>query len=174
MKKKGYRLLFAGISFYCCFILSSCKPSLFDVLTHGDIGYWKRTNYKGVLSFSKNDSIREILNGDLTPDYWYKRQKVKVCENSIYYSTINDNGTCNYICDGIDLVLSYSRNKITLVSMGGDFNNIDNTIKWRRIKNKEAKHRTDGAYIEADSLEDNIIVLYFNHPDYINIKKKAE
>lgn len=164
-KEIAYRLWFA--IFIVCSTLSSCKPSLFDVLTHGDVGYWARTWGVGVISFSKNDSVCADLYGDLSPETWLwsHRYKFKIKKNSINYAQLRYDGSGGDWWGHMDLVLSYSRNRLKLVHSRDYFTGIGYVTYYRRIKNKELKMRRDGTYIDIDSIYGHKITVIMASPE---------
>lgn len=125
--------------------LISCKQSLFQVITHNDVGYWTRywtpeDPYGAITEYSKKDSTAEHINEDWT----YFRKSVPLIGIWAIYGTKFriSNDTLFYYCEKNGKILdrgdtipviSYSKNTIVFKNKASEY------VTWHRIPNKLAK-----------------------------------
>ena len=121
--------------------LISCKQSLFQVITHNDVGYWKSEWSPLISEYSKKDSRVEDINEDWT--YFRKSgipligvwaiygTKFKITNDTIFHYC-ERNGKIVDIGDTIPVV-SYSKNTIVIKNRASQY------VTWHRIPNKYVK-----------------------------------
>lgn len=119
-------------------LFASCGQSLFQVLTHDDVGYWSHNwtfnePVGSIMEFTKKDSTMKYLDGnwnydDITPAYW--GLKFSISNDSLFWY-VNRNGCVRYY-DTLSIV-SYSRNTIVSQYEGTEY------VKLHRISTKYAQ-----------------------------------
>ena len=117
-------------------LFASCGQSLFQVLTHDDVGYWshnwtRKNPYGVIIEYSKRDSVMKFVDEDWTYswigsfDNIYGR-RFRIINDTIFEYVRKKN--VEYPLDTV-IVASYSKDRITL----------SNGYKWHRISTKYAQ-----------------------------------
>ena len=105
-KKQIIYLIITGLS------LISCRQSLFEVITHNNVGYWSRYDNGVITEYSKRDSSVKFLDDDWTyhthvPQLWGLKFKIA---NDTLFEYINRRG--NIIINKTIHVVGYNKNTL--------------------------------------------------------------
>ena len=125
-KKQIIYLIITGLS------LISCRQSLFEVITHNNVGYWSRYDNGIITEYSKRDSSVKFLDDDWT----YCKQgshdwglKFKIANDTLFFYTI---GRENIIMNETIPIVAYKKN---IIILKGDTS--EDVIWHRRIKKRQ-------------------------------------
>ena len=125
-KKQIIYLIITGLS------LISCRQSLFEVITHNNVGYWSRYDNGVIMEYSKRDSTIKYLDDDWTyhtevPQLW--GLKFKITNDTMFFYTIRRG---NIIMVDTTLIVGYNKNTLFIK------NKFSEDVIWhRRIKKKQ-------------------------------------
>ena len=122
-KKQIIYLIITGLS------LISCRQSLFEVITHNNVGYWSRYDNGVIMEYSKRDSIIKYLDDDWTYHTHVPWNKFKITNDTMFFYTI---GRENIIMNETIPIVAYKKN---IIILKGDTS--ENVIWHRRIKKKQ-------------------------------------
>ena len=105
-KKQIIYLIITGLS------LISCRQSLFEVITHNNVGYWSRYDNGVITEYSKRDSTIKYLDDDWTyhtevPQLW--DLKFKITNDTMFFYTIRRG---NIIMVDTTLIVDYNKNTL--------------------------------------------------------------
>jgi hypothetical protein len=125
-KKQIIYLIITGLS------LISCRQSLFEVITHNNVGYWSRYDNGSIMEYSKRDSTIKYLDDDWTyhthvPQLW--GLKFKIANDTLFEYTIRRG---NIIMNETIPIVAYKKN---IIILKGDTS--ENVIWHRRIKKRQ-------------------------------------
>ena len=126
-KKQIIYLIITGLS------LISCRQSLFEVITHNNVGYWSRYDNGIITEYSKRDSSVKFLDDDWT----YCKQgsqdwglKFKIANDTMFFYTISRRG--NIIMVDTTHIVGYNKNTLFIK------NKLSEDVIWhRRIKKRQ-------------------------------------
>ena len=125
-KKQIIYLIITGLS------LISCRQSLFEVITHNNVGYWSRYDNGVIMEYSKRDSTIKYLDDDWTyhthvPQLWGLKFKLA---NDTLFEYINRRG--NIIMVDTTHIVGYNKNTLFIK------NKFSEDVIWhRRIKKRQ-------------------------------------
>ena len=125
-KKQIIYLIITGLS------LISCRQSLFEVITHNNVGYWSRYDNGSIIEYSKRDSSVKFLDDDWTyhthvPLLW--GLKFKIANDTLFEYTIRGG---NIIMNETIHVVGYNKNTLFIK------NKLSEDVIWhRRIKKRQ-------------------------------------
>ena len=125
-KKQIIYLIITGLS------LISCRQSLFEVITHNNVGYWSRYDNGVIMEYSKRDSIIKYLDDDWTyhthvPQLW--GLKFKITNDTMFFYTIRRG---NIIMVDTTHIVGYNKNTLFIK------NKFSEDVIWhRRIKKRQ-------------------------------------
>ena len=122
-KKQIIYLIITGLS------LISCRQSLFEVITHNNVGYWSRYDNGVIMEYSKRDSIIKYLDDDWTYHTHVPWNKFKITNDTMFFYTI---GRENIIMNETIPIVAYKKN---IIILKGDTS--ENVIWHRRIKKRQ-------------------------------------
>lgn len=132
MGNGSLKRIIAAISL--CVLFTSCNQSLFQVLTHNDVGYWSQywmpKDPRGsIIEYSKKDSSMKYLDenwfyDDHTPALW--GLKFRITMDSLFEYVDRKGYVKTY--DTLSIA-SYTKNRIVL----------KNGAKWHRISTRYAR-----------------------------------
>ena len=122
-KKQIIYLIITGLS------LISCRQSLFEVITHNNVGYWSRYDNGVIMEYSKRDSTIKYLDDDWTYHTEVCGLKFKITNDTMFFYTI---GRENIIMNETIPIVAYKKN---IIILKGDTS--ENVIWHRRIKKKQ-------------------------------------
>ena len=122
-KKQIIYLIITGLS------LISCRQSLFEVITHNNVGYWSRYDNGVIMEYSKRDSTIKYLDDDWTYHTEVWGLKFKITNDTMFFYTI---GRENIIMNETIPIVAYKKN---IIILKGDTS--ENVIWHRRIKKKQ-------------------------------------
>ena len=113
--------------------LISCRQSLFEVITHNNVGYWSRYDNGSIMEYSKRDSTIKYLDDDWT----YCKQgsqdwglKFKITNDTMFFYTISRRG--NIIMVDTTHIVGYNKNTLFIK------NKLSEDVIWhRRIKKRQ-------------------------------------
>ena len=125
-KKQIIYLIITGLS------LISCRQSLFEVITHNNVGYWSRYDNGIITEYSKRDSSVKFLDDDWT----YCKQgshdwglKFKIANDTLFEYIIRRG---NIIINETIHVVGYNKNTLFIK------NKLSEDVIWhRRIKKRQ-------------------------------------
>ena len=125
-KKQIIYLIITGLS------LISCRQSLFEVITHNNVGYWSRYDNGVITEYSKRDSSVKFLDDDWT----YCKQgsqdwglKFKIANDTLFEYIIRRG---NIIINETIHVVGYNKNTLFIK------NKLSEDVIWhRRIKKRQ-------------------------------------
>ncbi|GJG28467.1 hypothetical protein PRRU23_21670 [Segatella bryantii] len=125
-KKQIIYLIITGLS------LISCRQSLFEVITHNNVGYWSRYDNGVITEYSKRDSSVKFLDDDWTyhthvPQLW--GLKFKITNDTMFFYTIRRG---NIIMVDTTHIVGYNKNTLFIK------NKLSEDVIWhRRIKKRQ-------------------------------------
>ena len=125
-KKQIIYLIITGL------FLISCRQSLFEVITHNNVGYWSRYDNGVITEYSKRDSSVKFLDDDWTyhtevPLLW--GLKFKITNDTMFFYTIRRG---NIIMVDTTHIVGYNKNTLFIK------NKFSEDVIWhRRIKKKQ-------------------------------------
>ena len=125
-KKQIIYLIITGLS------LISCRQSLFEVITHNNVGYWSRYDNGIITEYSKRDSSVKFLDDDWTyckqgPQDW--GLKFKIANDTLFEYIIRRG---NIIINETIHVVGYNKNTLFIK------NKLSEDVIWhRRIKKRQ-------------------------------------
>ena len=125
-KKQIIYLIITGLS------LISCRQSLFEVITHNNVGYWSRYDNGVITEYSKRDSSVKFLDDDWTyhthvPQLW--GLKFKITNDTMFFYTIRRG---NIIMVDTTHIVGYNKNTLFIK------NKFSEDVIWhRRIKKRQ-------------------------------------
>ena len=125
-KKQIIYLIITGLS------LISCRQSLFEVITHNNVGYWSRYDNGVIMEYSKRDSTIKYLDDDWTyhthvPLLW--GLKFKITNDTMFFYTIRSG---NIIMVDTTHIVGYNKNTLFIK------NKFSEDVIWhRRIKKRQ-------------------------------------
>ncbi|OYP55261.1 hypothetical protein SAMN04487899_105185 [Segatella bryantii] len=125
-KKQIIYLIITGLS------LISCRQSLFEVITHNNVGYWSRYDNGVIMEYSKRDSTIKYLDDDWTyhthvPQLW--GLKFKITNDTMFFYTIRRG---NIIMVDTTHIVGYNKNTLFIK------NKFSEDVIWhRRIKKRQ-------------------------------------
>ena len=122
-KKQIIYLIITGLS------LISCRQSLFEVITHNNVGYWSRYDNGVIMEYSKRDSTIKYLDDDWTYHTHVWGLKFKITNDTMFFYTI---GRENIIMNETIPIVAYKKN---IIILKGDTS--ENVIWHRRIKKRQ-------------------------------------
>ena len=122
-KKQIIYLIITGLS------LISCRQSLFEVITHNNVGYWSRYDNGVITEYSKRDSSVKFLDDDWTYHTEVWGLKFKITNDTMFFYTI---GRENIIMNETIPIVAYKKN---IIILKGDTS--ENVIWHRRIKKRQ-------------------------------------
>ena len=122
-KKQIIYLIITGLS------LISCRQSLFEVITHNNVGYWSRYDNGSIMEYSKRDSTIKYLDDDWTYHTHVPWNKFKITNDTMFFYTI---GRENIIMNETIPIVAYKKN---IIILKGDTS--ENVIWHRRIKKRQ-------------------------------------
>lgn len=122
-KKQIIYLIITGLS------LISCRQSLFEVITHNNVGYWSRYDNGVIMEYSKRDSTIKYLDDDWTYHTEVWGLKFKITNDTMFFYTI---GRENIIMNETIPIVAYKKN---IIILKGDTS--ENVIWHRRIKKRQ-------------------------------------
>ena len=122
-KKQIIYLIITGLS------LISCRQSLFEVITHNNVGYWSRYDNGSIMEYSKRDSTIKYLDDDWTYHTEVWGHKFKITNDTMFFYTI---GRENIIMNETIPIVAYKKN---IIILKGDTS--ENVIWHRRIKKRQ-------------------------------------
>ena len=122
-KKQIIYLIITGLS------LISCRQSLFEVITHNNVGYWSRYDNGIITEYSKRDSSVKFLDDDWTYHTEVWGLKFKITNDTMFFYTI---GRENIIMNETIPIVAYKKN---IIILKGDTS--ENVIWHRRIKKRQ-------------------------------------
>ena len=122
-KKQIIYLIITGLS------LISCRQSLFEVITHNNVGYWSRYDNGSIMEYSKRDSTIKYLDDDWTYHTEVWGLKFKITNDTMFFYTI---GRENIIMNETIPIVAYKKN---IIILKGDTS--ENVIWHRRIKKRQ-------------------------------------
>ena len=122
-KKQIIYLIITGLS------LISCRQSLFEVITHNNVGYWSRYDNGVIMEYSKRDSTIKYLDDDWTYHTHVPWNKFKITNDTMFFYTI---GRENIIMNETIPIVAYKKN---IIILKGDTS--ENVIWHRRIKKRQ-------------------------------------
>ena len=122
-KKQIIYLIITGLS------LISCRQSLFEVITHNNVGYWSRYDNGVIMEYSKRDSTIKYLDDDWTYHTEVWGLKFKITNDTMFFYTI---GRENIIMNETIPIVAYKKN---IIILKGD--TAENVIWHRRIKKRQ-------------------------------------
>ena len=125
-KKQIIYLIITGLS------LISCRQSLFEVITHNNVGYWSRYDNGSIMEYSKRDSTIKYLSDDWTyhthvPQLW--GLKFKITNDTMFFYTIRRG---NIIMVDTTHIVGYNKNTLFIKNKFSE-----NVIWHRRIKKRQ-------------------------------------
>ncbi|SEA66573.1 hypothetical protein SAMN05216455_1179 [Segatella bryantii] len=123
-KKQIIYLIITGLS------LISCRQSLFEVITHNNVGYWSRYDNGSIMEYSKRDSTIKYLSDDWTYHTHVWGLKFKITNDTMFFYTISRRG--NIIMNETIPIVAYKKN---IIILKGDTS--ENVIWHRRIKKRQ-------------------------------------
>ncbi len=122
-KKQIIYLIITGLS------LISCRQSLFEVITHNNVGYWSRYDNGVIMEYSKRDSIIKYLDDDWTYHTHVPWNKFKITNDTMFFYTISRG---NIIMVDTTHIVGYNKNTLFIK------NKFSEDVIWhRRIKKKQ-------------------------------------
>lgn len=122
-KKQIIYLIITGLS------LISCRQSLFEVITHNNVGYWSRYDNGVITEYSKRDSSVKFLDDDWTYHTEVWGLKFKIANDTLFEYTIRRG---NIIMNETIPIVAYKKN---IIILKGDTS--ENVIWHRRIKKRQ-------------------------------------
>jgi hypothetical protein len=122
-KKQIIYLIITGLS------LISCRQSLFEVITHNNVGYWSRYDDGVIMEYSKRDSIIKYLDDDWTYHTHVPWNKFKITNDTMFFYTISRG---NIIMNETIPIVAYKKN---IIILKGDTS--EDVIWHRRIKKRQ-------------------------------------
>ena len=122
-KKQIIYLIITGLS------LISCRQSLFEVITHNNVGYWSRYDNGSIMEYSKRDSTIKYLDDDWTYHTEVWGLKFKITNDTMFFYTI---GRENIIMNETIPIVAYKKN---IIILKGDTS--EDVIWHRRIKKRQ-------------------------------------
>ena len=102
-KKQIIYLIITGLS------LISCRQSLFEVITHNNVGYWSRYDNGVITEYSKRDSSVKFLDDDWTYHTEVWGLKFKIANDTLFEYTIRRG---NIIMNETIPIVAYKKNII--------------------------------------------------------------
>ena len=123
-QKQIIYLIITGLS------LISCRQSLFEVITHNNVGYWSRYDNGSIMEYSKRDSTIKYLSDDWTYHTHVWGLKFKITNDTMFFYTISRRG--NIIMNETIPIVAYKKN---IIILKGDTS--ENVIWHRRIKKRQ-------------------------------------
>ena len=137
--KKTSKIIIVFAALLILFV--SCKQSLFQVITHNDVGYWRSELNGGITEYSKKDSRVEDYDENwinfrksgvpLIGIWAIHGTKFRITNDTIFYYCEVD-GHIAAMGDTLPIV-SYSRNTIVIRNDASQY------VTWHRLPNKLAK-----------------------------------
>lgn len=122
-KKQIIYLIITGLS------LISCRQSLFEVITHNNVGYWSRYDNGVITEYSKRDSSVKFLDDDWTYHTEVWGLKFKIANDTLFEYTIRRG---NIIINETIHVVGYNKNTLFIK------NKLSEDVIWhRRIKKRQ-------------------------------------
>ena len=122
-KKQIIYLIITGLS------LISCRQSLFEVITHNNVGYWSRYDNGVITEYSKRDSSVKYLDDDWTYHTEVWGLKFKIANDTLFEYTIRRG---NIIINETIHVVGYNKNTLFIK------NKLSEDVIWhRRIKKRQ-------------------------------------
>ena len=122
-KKQIIYLIITGLS------LISCRQSLFEVITHNNVGYWSRYDNGSIIEYSKRDSSVKFLDDDWTYHTEVWGLKFKIANDTLFEYTIRRG---NIIMNETIHVVGYNKNTLFIK------NKFSEDVIWhRRIKKRQ-------------------------------------
>ena len=123
-KKQIIYLIITGLS------LISCRQSLFEVITHNNVGYWSRSDNGVIMEYSKRDSTIKYLDDDWTYHTHVWGLKFKITNDTMFFYTISRRG--NIIMVDTTHIVGYNKNTLFIK------NKFSEDVIWhRRIKKRQ-------------------------------------
>lgn len=122
-KKQIIYLIITGLS------LISCRQSLFEVITHNNVGYWSRYDNGVIMEYSKRDSTIKYLDDDWTYHTHVPWNKFKITNDTMFFYTIRRG---NIIMNETIPIVAYKKN---IIILKGDTS--EDVIWHRRIKKRQ-------------------------------------
>ena len=116
-------LIITGLS------LISCRQSLFEVITHNNVGYWSRYDNGVITEYSKRDSSVKFLDDDWTYHTEVWGLKFKIANDTLFEYTIRRG---NIIMNETIPIVAYKKN---IIILKGDTS--EDVIWHRRIKKRQ-------------------------------------
>ena len=122
-KKQIIYLIITGLS------LISCRQSLFEVITHNNVGYWSRYDNGVIMEYSKRDSTIKYLDDDWTYHTEVWGLKFKIANDTLFEYIIRRG---NIIINETIHVVGYNKNTLFIK------NKLSEDVIWhRRIKKRQ-------------------------------------
>lgn len=147
------------------FVLSSCNQSYFQMLTHNDVGYWRKEKWVDpIYGYSKNDTTHSVYSDNMVQHHyqwvWLEMCEHKYCiYNDMFYHYNKDKETGKCYRDETYRIISFKRNKLKMIYIPTELEKAKcdyskDTITLVRVKNRDIKRLRKGKKVTYKDCKD--------------------